>query len=128
MPKAKKHAKPDDPDAIVLRPMEEIMALDGVARLEAIGREMFGTVEWGRHSWKFQLACLLGLTGERIRQIRRDKTVNERLMKQLMTEYRLWRRRQSDRKAFGRHLVRQRAVKQRIRAIRERGSEALKGT
>lgn len=117
---------------------KEIERLEGVARLDAMALEMFGPPKKPRNKTAFgrpidrlnhnaSMARLVGISDRRMRQIRVSGEITDHLLKAFTTAWKLWRRRQHDRTIQDRLRVRREAAKARVKALQERGIEAVRG-
>ncbi len=115
---------------------QEIERLDGIARMDAIAAEMWGPPQprgpgtpLGGAALTFghvasmtnhnaRLAELLEVTSRQIRRIRAAQKIDRRLLARLTTEWRLWRRRQSEIKETAKRMARKAELENRIRALR----------
>jgi hypothetical protein len=127
--------KPSAP--LTKRRGHEIKHLPGLERLDAIAREMWGPPEprerivFGHKvtvlNHNSRLAKLVGISDRRMRQIRETGHVPEQLLKSFTTAWKLWRRRQHDIKMRDRLVAKRAAAKARVKALQERGIEAVRG-
>jgi hypothetical protein len=86
---------------MTLRPLEEILALEGIERLDAIAEEMWGpprpvSVLGGKavrtpENHNARLAELAGCTARRMRQVRAAGIVPRKMMNTIVDRWRLWR-------------------------------------
>ena len=116
---------------------KEIADLPGLERLDAIAMEMFGPpvprdrATFGHPSTMLnhnaKLARMVGISDRRMRQLRETGHVPAQLLKSFTTAWKLWRRRQHDIKMQHRLLSKRAAAKARVKALQERGIEAVRG-
>jgi hypothetical protein len=117
---------------------QEIEALTGVPKLDAMALEMFGPPKKPRNRSAFghpidhlnhnaELARLVGISDRRMRQIRVSGEVPAQLLKSFTTAWKLWRRRAHDRAMQDRLRSKREAAKARVKALQERVIGAARG-
>jgi hypothetical protein len=127
--------KPTRPRSLTKARGREIERLTGLARVDAIVHDMFRPprkrrrnvfgrcIEVDNHNTA--LARLIGVTARSVRAIRQSGIITDRLLDRLTAEWKLRRRRDADLKGWYACEERKKARTAKVRAIQEKGIEAV---